>query len=119
MDLHGLVVEVVAEEVGAADDELLGALADGGVVDRIDPEGAGQVLGEAGVRRVGHDRLKGDGLAGWLRAGLVLCLGLRSGLVAGHNRFLLAAVGSRGPRACVRPLGCGFLGPGIGGRGNP
>ena len=54
VDLHGLVVEVVAQDVGAADDVLLGAFADGGVFGAVQPEGAGEVLGEGAVGVLGR-----------------------------------------------------------------
>ena len=63
MDRHGLVVQRRLQRLGGAGDVVLRGRADGVVVDRIEPEGADQVLGEGGVGCVGLDQLEGDGLA--------------------------------------------------------
>src|SRR4051812_47543709 len=81
------------------------AFEDGGVIDGIKSEGAGQIFGEAGVGRVGLNEFKGDGVADRLMAGGGLAAG-------GHDLISLAARGRCWPDAGVLPLGCGFPGPG-------
>ena len=93
-------------------DVFLGGLADGGVIDEIEPEGAGQVLGEPGVGRVGLDQFEGDGLADRLGAACGLLGGRRGGLAGGHDLDLSRCRGVRRPDAGVLPLGCGLLRPG-------
>ena len=108
--LHRLVVEVVAQDVGASDHVLLGALADGGVIDRVDPEGAGEVFGEAAVGGACLDQLQGDCLADLLLAGGGgLLSGLRSGL-GGHDLSLSLPRRVAGPMPASSPSGAVFWG---------
>ena len=69
VDLKGLVGQCALERPGREGEVCLGALADGGVIDGVEAEGAGQVLGEAGVGGVCLNVFEGDGGAGCLTAG--------------------------------------------------
>lgn len=90
------------------------------VVDGVEGEGADEVVDQALMRSEAGDQFESEGLAGRPAAGRGG--GLREGLggFPGHgiDPFALPA-GVRRRCAGVRPLGCGFLGPGPGASGKP
>ena len=82
-------------------------LADGGVIDRIETEGAGQVFGEAGVGGVGLDEFEGDGLADRRMCGRGRTV-VFGRILGGHDLSLSLPEVIAGPMPASSPSGAVF-----------